>query len=57
MMLTIDSAVVNPFTIADLYKDKDGARWLTNPCAVAVYLCRSCLKSTADYNQLTEGEN
>jgi len=39
-------------SVASLHKDEGkGGFWLHDCCAVAVYFCRECLKTTALYNQ------
>ena len=38
--------------VVDLHRNKGkGSYWLHDCCAVAVYFCRECLKTTALYNQ------
>jgi len=37
--------------VCDLYKDDNDGLWPHDCCAVAVYLCTSCLKPKAIFNQ------
>ena len=47
----VDKPDKGPF-VCELHakKGKEGF-WLNDPCAVAVYFCKNCLKPTALYNQ------
>lgn len=37
--------------VCDLHTNREGAFWLHDCCAVAVYLCKDCPKPSALYNQ------
>lgn len=46
------SGIPNKGHVCDLYENKgDGEYWLHDCCAVAVYFCKDCLNTTAEYNQ------
>lgn len=48
----IDETVIHPRLVRDIHENEGkGGYWLHDCCAVAVYFCKECLKTTALCNQ------
>lgn len=45
------STVEDDGLICEAYPNVEGSMWVHDACAIAVYLCKKCLKPTAIMNQ------